>query len=153
MCETMTPLRRIWTARRGAVVVLLSAVVLAFVLALSVPRSAHAHDDGGPFHMEHHCVGGEVCLFEAINYDHAYYGGQGDFANYWPQIYEVGDDGHNHRLNDTSDSVDNDGVQCGTSHWLHANYAGNVFWLPQGNAIADLWANFENALSSHRWCS
>ena len=126
--------------------------VLALVGAFSMEQAAQAHDDGGAFHMEHHCGGGEVCMFEANNYDHAIYNTPGDFANYWPQIYVLGDDGHNHRLNDTVDSVDNDGAQCGSSHYNDANYNGFSFWLPKGNAIADLGPGFENKMSSHRWC-
>lgn len=141
-------------AHQGSVVVVLLVAVLAIAGALAKPQPAQAHDDGGAFHMEHHCLGGDVCMFEANNYDHAFYRTPGDLANYWPQIYDPAtDDGHQfHRLNDTVDSVDNDGGQCGSSHYNDAGYNGASFWLPKGNAINNLGPGFENKMSSHRWC-
>lgn len=127
------------------------AFLLVVWFLMSAP-AALAHDDGGAFHMEHHCLAQEVCMFEAANYDHGYYGTAGDLLNYWWLNYEDTDDGHVHRLNDTASSIDNDGGNCGSRHFIDANHQGGNFWLPQGNSIAAL-AGSNNALSSHRWCS
>lgn len=142
--ETQAPPRSLIVA-----LLVVAAIVVSMTLSTQVAR---AHDDGTNFHMEHHCSSGEVCLFEATNYDHGYSGWQGDILNYFWLDYQLTDDGHTHRVNDTASSIDNDGNQCGSRHFADANHAGPNFWLPRGNADANL-GGWSNTLSSHRWCS
>ncbi len=129
----------------------LAALIAAIAVIIMLSPAAAAHDDGGPFHMEHHCQAGEVCLFEAIDYDHGYKGFSGDSLNYWWLDYLLTDDGHTHRLNDTSTSIDNDGNSCGSRHYEHSNHGGASFWLARGDAIAGLGA-WSDRLTSHKWC-
>lgn len=133
------------------VLAVLVAIAVVVSMAIGV-QPALAHDDGTNFHMEHHCAAGQVCLFEAVNYDHGYSGWAGNILNYFFLDYQLTDDGHVHRVNDTASSIDNDGQQCGSRHFVDANHQGPNFWLPQGNAMANL-AGWSNTLTSHRWCS
>jgi hypothetical protein len=145
--------------REGRLVTTAAALVGMFVamfVGLS-PQTARAHDDGSSFHMEHHCLQDTVCLFEARNYDHSIYINEFNNSNYYVASYHFSDDGHSHRVNDTASSVDNDGGSCGTSHYEHAYYSGQAFWLPRGDAVANLGGSwfggyFNNRLSSHQWC-
>lgn len=142
--ETQEPPRKL-------VFALLAATAIVVSMTLGVPF-AQAHDDGTVYHMEHHCSSGEVCLFEAINYDHGYSGWTGNVSSYYWLNYQLTDDGHSHRVNDTASSIDNDGQSCGSRHFVDVNHSGANFWLAKGNAIADL-GGWSNTLSSHRWCS
>lgn len=149
--QELLPSTRISRNRLTLALVTVLIVVTAVGLSAGV---ALAHDAGPPNHMEHHCLAGEVCVFEAVNYDHGYRGWQGNVANYWLLNYSLTDDGHVHRVNDTASSIDNDGLQCGSRHFVDANHAGQNFWLPMGNAHANLGnIGFNNVLSSHRWCN
>lgn len=138
--------------RRSSIVTSVVLLMAVSVFLLSAPVGAH--DDGSGFHMEHHCSTGQVCLFEATNYDHSYAGWTGNILNYYLILYHAADDGHLHRVNDTATSMDNDGVSCGSRHFVNADHSGTSYWLARGVAIADLsLTTLNNKLSSHRWCS
>lgn len=142
---TGTPRRRSpWTGRHLLLALLLTGVLLWPTL----PAAAHPS-------LEHHCPVGAVCLFEAADFLHEMHWWFGDDGSYYWETYELSTDGHGHRVNDTSSSLDNDGQQCGTRHFVNSDYGGDHFWVPLGGAVSNLAAvgnGFHNRLSSHDWC-
>lgn len=136
--------RRAWP--RSGRALLLATLLASLLLWPTLPASAHPN-------LEHHCALGSVCLFEAADFGHEMKLWFGDSHRYWFETYDVSVDGHGHRVNDTSSSLDNDGQQCGTRHFVHNDYSGDHFWVPVGGFVSNL-ANigFNNVLSSHDWC-
>lgn len=131
--------RSLWT------VAIVFAIAVSVLLAVQGPAWANQEDE---------CDPGEVCMFKDINYSGGWYDDVGDEYDYDDNIYDGCSDFFC-GVNDETSSIDNDGTDCESVHYVDAgqDQFDEHIHIKQGDAEPDLRTrNIDDELSSHQWC-
>lgn len=121
--------------------------ICVILIVTLLPTSANAQNQAGL------CKAGQVCMFRDRNYDAGIAAYAGNDTSYVGNTFDVcaGLCG----LNDRTSSIDNDGMNCATRHYVRRFYeAWEGSWLIlRGNAEPNMhiYAGGGDSLSSHKW--
>ena len=105
--------------------------------------------------VESNCFSREVCLYQQSYYSGCFYrwtGNDRDYRDNKPSKQTSLNVCNAATMNDYATSIDNDGANCGTTHFVDLGEQGRGFYLPRGDYIGALSQTYDDELTSHRWC-